>query len=203
MLRTSRTCSSTVSTLHSPVSTGGSTWISTVAGRNTKSPRGATSPALRITMGTMGTPACIARWNAPFLKGAIFGDTVRVPSGASTTERPSLRMASTSGAMASMALPALALSMNTTPPISSTLPRMGVSDLISCLPTPAISLRSNLATMMTSALLWWLKMNTAGRRAHRFSSPVTLSFIPIRALAVSANREKEKFSDSRLEPVRA
>ena len=105
--------------------------------------------------------------------------------------------------MDSMALAALERSTNTTPPSSMTLPMMGVSFLISCLPIPAMSRRISLAMMTTSALLWWLKTNTAGRCDHRCSSPLTCRFMPIRALAVSANSEKEKFMDSRREPVRA
>ena len=151
----------------------------------------------------MGTPACIAKWKAPFLKGAMAGETVRVPSGASTTDFPSLRITSISGFIALIALLPSARSINTSPPSSSTLPRTGVSFLISFLPTPAISRRNNLAMIMTSALLWWLNTKTAGRWDHRCSSPVTSKFMPTRALAVSANREKEKFCDSRLDPVRA
>ena len=67
-------------------------------------PRGAiSSPALRITIGTTGTPACMAMWKAPFLKGSSFGVGERVPSGAITSEVP-LRSASTAGARAAWAL---------------------------------------------------------------------------------------------------
>ena len=101
-----------------------------------------------------------------------------------------------------MALAELARSIMTTPPSSSTLPITGMSR-ISFLPTPAISRRSRLAMITTSALLWWLKMNTAGRCDHRCSWPLTLRSRPISALAVSANKDREKLSDWRLERVRA
>ena len=48
---------------------GASTAISTVPGRIAPPLRAATSRALRITIGTIGTPAAIAMWNAPFLNG--------------------------------------------------------------------------------------------------------------------------------------
>ena len=41
-----------------------------------------------MTMGTIGTPACLARWNAPSLNRPSFPSGLRVPSGAMTTERP-------------------------------------------------------------------------------------------------------------------
>jgi hypothetical protein len=37
-------------------------------------PRYISSPALRLPIGTTGTPACIAMWKAPFLKGPGAGD---------------------------------------------------------------------------------------------------------------------------------
>ena len=89
MFLTSRTCAPNVLTLHFDVSTGGSTVTRTVAGRMTNSFFGATSVALWITIGTIGTPACIARWNAPFLNGSSFGVRLRVPSGAMQIDLPS------------------------------------------------------------------------------------------------------------------
>ena len=127
---------------------------------------------------------------------------MRVPSGASTTDLPSFFIASTRGCMDLMALLASARSISTTPPISMTVPMRGIF-LISFLPTPAMSRRTSWAIITTSALLWWLKTNTAGLCSHRCSSPLTLRFRPIRAPAVSANREKEKFCETRRDPVRA
>ena len=51
-------------------------------------PRHISSPALRITIGTIGTPACIAMWKAPFLNGPRRGVAERVPSGAIASESP-------------------------------------------------------------------------------------------------------------------
>ena len=45
------------------------------------------SPALRNTTGTTGTPASIAIRKAPFLKRPTVGVIERVPSGAKSTER--------------------------------------------------------------------------------------------------------------------
>ena len=42
-----------------------------------------------MTIGTIGTPACIATWKAPFLNGPSAGVGDRVPSGAITSEMPS------------------------------------------------------------------------------------------------------------------
>ena len=43
-----------------------------------------------MTIGTIGTSACIAMWNAPFLNGPSRGVAERVPSGAMTSEMPLL-----------------------------------------------------------------------------------------------------------------
>ena len=67
-------------------------------------------PALRSTTPTSGTPACMAMWNAPFLKGRSRGVGVRVPSGAIVTEVP-LRSRSTTGRSASCARAEFARSM--------------------------------------------------------------------------------------------
>ena len=106
-----------------------------------------------MTIGTIGTPACIARWKAPFLNGASFGVSVRVPSGEMQIDLPSCLIASTSGSIALIALLPSARSTKTVPPHSISLPRMGMS-LISFLPTPPMSRRMSLARIITSALLW-------------------------------------------------
>ena len=46
-----------------------STATCSVPGMHDASPRHISSPALRMTIGTSGTPACMATWNAPFLNG--------------------------------------------------------------------------------------------------------------------------------------
>ena len=61
------------------------------------------SPELRMMIGTIGTPACMAMWKAPFLKGRRRGVAVRVPSGAIAKEMPCFSM-STTGFRASRAL---------------------------------------------------------------------------------------------------
>ena len=50
------------------VAIGGSTSTSTLAGRMMMPCFGSASSALWITIGTIGTPAAIAMWKAPFLK---------------------------------------------------------------------------------------------------------------------------------------
>ena len=49
--------------------------------RITLDPRHNSSPAFRITTATIGTPPCIAMWNAPFLNRPTAGVAERVPSG--------------------------------------------------------------------------------------------------------------------------
>ena len=56
-----------------------------------------------MTIGTIGTPACIATWKAPFLNGPSVGVADRVPSGAMTSEMPS-RSRCTAGSSAARAL---------------------------------------------------------------------------------------------------
>ena len=60
------------------------------------------SPQLRMTIGTTGTPACMAMKKGPFLNGSsrLVGD--RVPSGAIAMDRPDLS-ASTTGSSCSCA----------------------------------------------------------------------------------------------------
>ena len=70
---------------------GSSTATSIVPLRISGDPFHITSPALRITIGTIGTPACIAMWKAPFLKRPSRGVALRVPSGAIAIETPVLR----------------------------------------------------------------------------------------------------------------
>ena len=153
-------------------------------------------------MGTIGTPACMAIWKPPFLKGASLRVGVRVPSGDITTDLPFSRIAVTSGLIASIAPAGSLRSIITTPAISNTLPMTG-SFLISFLPMLAMSRRNKLVRMTTSALLWWLNMNIAGRVFHKFSRPLTSSSSPIRAAAASENNDIEKFTPSRAEPVSA
>ncbi|MEA2294466.1 MAG: hypothetical protein QOE86_2105 [Solirubrobacteraceae bacterium] len=71
-------------------------------GRSQNELRHISSPALRMTTGTTGTPACMARWKAPFLNGPTIGVGERVPSGAIAIEVPACRR-STAGAIASRA----------------------------------------------------------------------------------------------------
>ena len=153
-------------------------------------------------MGTTGTPAWMARWNGPFLKAESLGVMERVPSGEIATDLPWLRIASTRGFIASMALAEFSRSMKMVPANSRVLPIRGMF-LISFLPTPAISRRNNLAKITTSTLLWWLKTKTAGRFSHRCSSLRTTRFRPINALLTSAKTEVAKFRASLLDPVRA
>ena len=79
-------------------------------GRTTDEPRHMSSPAFRIAIGTIGTPACIAMWNAPFLNRARRGVGVRVPSGAIVSDTP-FRSFSTTGSSADRASAELLRSM--------------------------------------------------------------------------------------------
>ena len=84
--RTPATRSSRSSTVQSSTEIGGSTATSIVPLRMNSEPRQRWTPALRITTGTIGTPLCIARWNAPFLNGPTRGVGDRVPSGEMASE---------------------------------------------------------------------------------------------------------------------
>ncbi len=87
--RTSSTFAPRSSVVQPSVGTGGRTRTCTVPEWIVVEPRHISSPALRMTMGMIGTPACIATWNAPFLNGPSDGVAERVPSGAMTSEMPS------------------------------------------------------------------------------------------------------------------
>ena len=82
-------CSSSSPTVQPAVETGGRTATCTVPACSVVAPRHISSPELRMTIGTIGTSACIATWNAPFLNGPSAGVAERVPSGAMTREMPS------------------------------------------------------------------------------------------------------------------
>lgn len=88
--------SSRSSLVQSCVGTGSRTATSTVPEWMTILWAAIISPQLRITIGTTGTPACIAMWNGPFLNGSSRDVGERVPSGAIAIERP-LCNASTAG----------------------------------------------------------------------------------------------------------
>src|SRR5438046_6374794 len=75
--RTSAMCRSSVSTRHPSVGTGGCTTTSTVVGRITSPCFGSASREVLNTIGTMGTPAPIATWKAPFLNGPRRGGGAR------------------------------------------------------------------------------------------------------------------------------
>ncbi len=74
--------------VHALTSIAGWTTTSTQPARIVIASRHIISPALRMTIGTTGTPACIAMWKAPFLNSPSAGVTDRVPSGAISTEIP-------------------------------------------------------------------------------------------------------------------
>eukprot|EP00215_Chloropicon_roscoffensis_P003663 CAMPEP_0198473692 /NCGR_PEP_ID=MMETSP1456-20131121/36133_1 /TAXON_ID=1461544 ORGANISM="Unidentified sp., Strain RCC1871" /NCGR_SAMPLE_ID=MMETSP1456 /ASSEMBLY_ACC=CAM_ASM_001119 /LENGTH=182 /DNA_ID=CAMNT_0044200361 /DNA_START=188 /DNA_END=738 /DNA_ORIENTATION=- len=68
-----------------------------------------------MTTGTMGTPACIARCIAPFLKGCSRPSLLLVPSGKTHTDIPYSRSSPEMEFMDLMAFCLLLLSMNTVP----------------------------------------------------------------------------------------
>ena len=87
--RTSSTCWSRSSAVQPVVGIGGRTTTCTVPEWIVLALRHISSPELRMTIGTIGTPASIATWKAPFLNGPSAGVGDRVPSGAITSEMPS------------------------------------------------------------------------------------------------------------------
>lgn len=87
--------SGSVSTVQSCTEIGGKTATSTVPGLMMAEFLAATSSALRITIGTIGMPAAIARRNGPFLNGPTSVVSRRVPSGAIKMESPFLALSST------------------------------------------------------------------------------------------------------------
>ncbi len=166
------------------------------------------SLALRMTIGTMGTPACIARWKPPFLKGPTVGVTDRVPSGAITTDVPT-RNLSRAGCSAAMALARSARSRNATSAIRNSCPITGTC-AISFLATKVKPSRSSLlVTTRSMSALWWLMRNTAGRCDHRcccprtsiLMSPTAPARSPNTEVATSTPRRRSRFSTPMVRPV--
>ena len=93
--RTSAMRWGSVSTVQSRTEIGGNTATSTVPALMVMELRAATSSALRMTIGTIGTPAAIAMRKGPFLNGPTSFVSRRVPSGAITIEIPFLARSST------------------------------------------------------------------------------------------------------------
>ena len=135
--------------------------------------RAAMDSALRITIGTIGTLAPMARRNGPFLNGPTVRVSSRVPSGAIITERP-LRVSSSASRSDWTAAWGFSRSMKTVSTNRPRVPTIG-SLCSSFLPTAVqLSCRSE-ATMTPSKLLRWLNTNTAGRFLRRFSLPSTFT----------------------------
>ena len=67
---------------------GSSTHTSTTPGLSTSELRRISSPVLRSTTGTTGTPAFAARWKAPLRNGPSTGVAERVPSGKIISDVP-------------------------------------------------------------------------------------------------------------------
>ena len=199
-LRTSCTCRSSSPAVQPRVGTGGSTATCTLPARIVDAPRHISSPELRMTMGTIGTPACIATWNAPFLNGPSAGVAERVPSGAMTSEIPS-RSFRTAGSSALRACAVLPRSMNVTSASRNISPSPG-APASSFLATPVNPPRSSLARMSTSSWLWWLNRKTAGRVA-RYCAPWTSSRTPASTLPSSPASVMPRLTASRREPVGA
>ena len=159
------------------------------------------SPALRITIGTIGTPACIATWKAPFLNGPSAGVAERVPSGAMTSEMPS-RSRATAGASAALACAVLPRSTNAMSARRNISPNAGTF-AASFFATPVNPPRSSFARMRTSSWLWWLNRNTAGRADSRYSAPRTESRTPASAVPSSPASAMPRSTPSRREPFNA
>src|SRR3546814_4198162 len=71
------------------------------------------------------------------------------------------------------------------------LPRMGMS-LISFFPTPPMSRRMSLARIITSALLWWLKMKTQGRSEEHTSKLQSLMRISYAVFCLKKKKYNRK-----------
>ena len=155
--------------------------------------------ALRMTIGTMGTPADIARRNGPFLNGPTDRVSSRVPSGAMTTDSPFCASFSASFSDATAALGS-SRSMNTVSTSLPSVPTTG-SRCSSFLPTPVQLSLTSAPTITASKLLRWLKMKTAGRFLFRFSSPRTLRFTPLMASSNCGKAVVKKFTPRRRLPV--
>ncbi len=149
--RTFWTCLSSCLTVQPAVGTGGSTAICTIPARIVVALRHISSPELRITIGTIGTPACMATWKAPFLNGPRAGVADLVPSGAMTSEIPSFSFC-TAGASACRAWAGLPRSTNATSASRNASPKPGVF-ASSFFATPVNPPRSSLARISTSSWL--------------------------------------------------
>ena len=68
----------------------------------------------------------------------------------------------------------------------------------SFLPTEVKLVSTSLPAMTGSTWLRWLKMNTAGRLAVRFSLPSTLMFTPVAVSSVRPNADVKKLTPVRL-----
>ena len=161
--------------------------------------RAAIASALRITIGTIGTPADMARRNGPFLNGPTDRVSSRVPSGAITTDSP-LRVSSSASRSDSIAACGLSRSMNTVSTRRPSVPTTG-SFCNSFLPTAVQLSWTSDATMTPSKLLRWLNRNTAGRFLLRFSRPSTLTRTPLAASSICGNAVVKKLTPRRLLPV--
>ena len=200
MPRTSSTFAPRSFVVQPSVGTGGRTRTCTVPDWIVVEPRHISSPALRMTMGMIGTPACMATWKAPFLNGPSDGVAERVPSGAMTSEMPS-RSFSTAGSSALRASVAFFRSTKATSASRKASPKPGVL-ASSFLATPVKPPRSTLARTSTSSWLWWLNRKTAGRAA-RCSAPCTSMRTPASALPSSPARVMPRSTASRREPLSA
>ena len=183
-------------TVQSAVLTGGSTVTSTVPGLSVVELRPATESEFLITIGTTGRPVAIAIRKAPFLNGPTDWVSSRVPSGATTMDRP-LRAASSMGARAATAEVVSARSMNAASISLPSGPTSGL-DSSSFLAIPVQLSLTSAATMKMSKLFLWLNRNTAGRCAVRFSSPVTFSVTPLSASTASGQNRVRKLTPTRL-----
>ena len=146
-------------------------------------------------MGTIGIPADIAMRNGPFLNSPTSVVSRRVPSGATRIEMP-LRASSSTLCNPSTAALGSSRSMNAA---SITLPMVPISGSFSSsfLATVVKSRSTSLPAISGSAWLRWLKRNTAGRCAVRFSRPRTLRLMPAVVSSIRPHVEVKK-----LTPVR-
>ena len=177
--------SARLSWVQSSTGIGGYTTTSTVPGLNVLESRAAMTSALRITIGTIGIPADIAMRNGPFLNEPTSVVSSRVPSGAIRMDRP-LRASSSTFFSPSTAFLGSSRSMNAASITLPIVPTMG-SFSSSFLPTDVKLSLTNRPAIIGSTWLRWLKTNTAGRLAVRFSSPSTLRLTPV---AISSARPK-------------
>ncbi len=169
-------------------------------GRTLKPEAGSTLPEPSIAIGTIGTPACNATWNAPPLNGPTEPSRLRVPSGNAHRLSPA-RTSATTPCRRWAASRAWPRSMNTMPMARAYQPMNGTL-ASSCLITKRIGTGRARNSAQMSIMDWWLATKTCGFEKSTCCSPVTRSFAPAPTSRPGAHsREAIRNGMRRLPPV--